>query len=153
MKRIIYFLGVLVLGLIAYSCERDTESVSFTDDINSFNAIGQWEVTAHNDSAAIFGPFTLLTVNDPEASNDSIIVQDSELKFWNFQVKAALNNENGTFQTELSTCDVCEEGIGVKIANGKIVNSDSIYLEIQFEDDETPYGNTYQLKGRRVANG
>ena len=39
---------------------------------------------------------------------------------------------------------------GIKVFNGKIIDSDSIYLEIQFEDDETPYGNTYQLKGYRV---
>ena len=34
--------------------------------------------------------------------------------------------------------------------NGKILGSDSIYLEIQFEDDVTPYQNTYQIKGRRI---
>ena len=72
------------------------------------------------------------------------------MKFWKFQVKAAVSKQEGTFETELSNCELSEENIGIKIANGKIVDSDSIYFEIKFEDDETPYGNTYRLKGHRV---
>ena len=63
-----------------------------------------------------------------------------------------MEKENGTFQTKLSKCEVSEKGIGIKISNGQIVNPDSIYFEIQFEDDETPYGNTYVLKGHRISH-
>lgn len=155
MKKFIYLLGFVALGIFA-SCERETENTEVSDVSNSINDVapinvtGKWEVTAHNDSTAIYGPFTVLTVNDPETKNDSITIQDSEVKFWKFQVKAAINEKDGTFETKLSTCELCTEGVGVKIANGKIVDSDSIYFEIQFEDDETPYGNTYRLKGHRV---
>lgn len=155
MKKFIYLLAFVALGILA-SCERDTENTELSDVSNSINDVatvnvtGKWEVTAHNDSTAIYGPFTVLTVGDHEAKSDSITIQDSEVKFWKFQVKAAVNEKDGTFETKLSICELCEEGVGVKIANGKIVDSDSIYLEIQFEDDETPYGNTYLLKGRRV---
>ena len=151
MKKLLYLLGFAALSMIA-SCEKETENAPLPDAQNSvnINVTGQWEVTAHNDSVLIYGPFTVLTVSDLETKNDSIIIQDSEVKFWKFQAKAAVNEKDGTFETKLSTCELCEEGIGIKIANGKIVNSDSIYFEIQFEDDETPYGNTYRLKGHRV---
>lgn len=149
MKKLLYLLGFVALGMIA-SCEKETENVPLPEAQNSINVTGQWEVTAHNDSEQLSDPFTVLTVIDPEAKNDSITIQDSEVKFWRFQVKAAVNEKDGTFETKLSTCELYDENIGIKITNGKIVDSDSIYFEIQFEDDETPYGNTYQLKGRRV---
>lgn len=144
-------MGLLALCMIIISCEKDIESESTVEDKQEvMNVTGQWEVMAHNDSAAIFGPFQLLTVNDSSGENDSITIQDSEVKFWNFQVKAAVNELNGTFKTDLSTCEICDEGVGIKIANGKIIDSDSIYFEIQFEDDVTPYGKTYRLKGHRI---
>ena len=151
MKKIIYFLAFVALAMFA-SCEQETNNSSLPDFQNTTNVniTGKWEVTAHNDSTPVFGPFTLLTVTNPESENDSITILDSEVKFWKFQVKAAVNEIDATFETNLSNCEVSEEGIGIKIANGKIVDSDSIYLEIQFEYDETPYGNTYRLKGHRV---
>ncbi|MEA4917137.1 lipid-binding protein [Proteiniphilum sp.] len=151
MKKIIYLLGLITIGIFA-SCEREVNT-SISDSTNSvnINLAGQWEVTAYNDTSTIFGPFKVITLQNPSAKNDSITIQDSEVKFWNFQIKASVNEKNGTFQTKLSTCEMSEDGIGVKISNGKIVNTDSIYFEIQFEDDETPYGNTYQLKGHRIS--
>ncbi|NLD24817.1 MAG: hypothetical protein GX670_11410 [Bacteroidales bacterium] len=151
MKKIIYFLAFVALAMFA-SCEQETNNSSLPDFQNTTNVniTGKWEVTAHNESIPVFGPFTLLTVTNPESENDSITILDSEVKFWKFQVKAAVNEIDGTFETNLSNCEVSEEGIGIKIANGKIVDTDSIYFEIQFEDDETPYGNTYHLKGHRV---
>ena len=149
MKKLIYLLGFVALCIIV-SCERDMENGGQPDTTNLIDLTGQWEVIAHNDSAAISSPFTILTISDPSAKNDSITIQDSEVKFWKFQTKAAVNQEDGTFQTKLSKCEVSEDSIGVKITNGKIIDSDSIYFEIQFEDDETPYGNTYRLKGHRV---
>ncbi len=149
MKKIIYLLGFLTLGIIS-SCERNIESAEAADTANLAKVGGQWEITAYNDSTLIYGPFKVITLKETSSGNDSITIQDSEIKFWKFQVKAAVDEKNGTFQTKLSECEVSEESIGVKISNGKIINSDSIYFEIQFEDDETPYGNIYQLKGHRL---
>lgn len=149
MRKIIFLLGLVALGVII-SCERDTESMVSNDQQNALNLTGQWEVMAYNDTVSLIGPFTVLTVSDPASNNDSITIQDSEVKFWKFQVKAAVDAKDGSFETKLSKCEVSDVGIGVKISNGKILNSDSIYFEIQFEDDVTPYGNTYQLKGHRV---
>lgn len=150
MKKLLYLIIFVALGLIV-SCERETENAQIAPTTSKVNVTGQWEVMAHNDSIAIFGPFTVLTINDASAENDSITIQDSGDKFWNFQAKAAVNQEMGTFQTNLSNCGAGEEGIGIKISNGRIVDADSIYFEIQFEDDETPYGNTYRLKGQRIS--
>lgn len=149
MKKIIYLLGFLILGLII-SCQKEEENTMINDSSSSVQIVGKWEVTAHNDSVPLYGPFTLLTLKSNSAGNDSIIIQDSEQKFWKFQVKASVNETEGTFQTKLSSCDICEEETGIKIANGKFVDTDSIYFEIQFEDDITPYGQTYRLKGHRV---
>lgn len=144
MKKIIYLLGLITLISIA-SCEREETSQS----INTVNLTGKWEVNAYLDSTLIFGPFTLNTLQGTSSMGDSITIWDSETKFWNFQVKASTLVEEGTFETELSKCQASEKAIGIKIFNGKM-QSNSIELEIQFEDDLTPYGQTYRIKGHRV---
>lgn len=149
MKKIIYLLGFITLGIIA-SCESETESAELGGAANSVNITGQWEMTAYIDSITVFGPFKVITLKNPSTESDSITIHDSEVKFWKFQVKAFADEKTGTFETKLSNCEVSEESIGIKISNGKIFSSDSIYFEIQFEDDETPYGNTYKLKGHRI---
>lgn len=152
MKKIIYLLGFLTLGIIAVSCEKEVEApANTTEESKTININGQWEVTAYNDTTMIFGPFKIMTLKDASANSDSITIQDTEVKFWQFKAKAFADEKNGTFQTKLSICEVSEDApIGIKISNGKIVNLDSIYLEIQFEDDATPYENTYLLKGHRI---
>ncbi len=150
MKKIIYLLGFLTLGIIA-SCEKEADNGATDDASKLVNITGQWEVTAYNDSTFVSGPFKVITLKDPSTKSDSITIQDTEIEFWKFQTKAFVDEKNGTFQTELSNCEVSEEAIGIKISNGKIINSDSIYFEIQFEDDETPYKNTFQLKGHRIS--
>lgn len=148
MKKIIYLLGFLAIGIL-FSCEKEAESAAAIGTSKVVDITGQWEVSAYNDSTLIFGPFKIITLKDPSSQNDSITIQDTEVKFWRFQVKAFADEKSGTFQTKLSNCEVSEDAIEVKISNGKI-NSDSIYFEIQFEDDVTPFENTYQLKGHRI---
>ncbi|SFS36531.1 lipid-binding protein [Proteiniphilum acetatigenes] len=150
MKKITYLLGFLAIGILV-SCEKEADNGATDDASKPVNITGQWEVTAYNDSTLIFGPFKVITLKDTSAQSDSITIQDTEVKFWKFQTKAFVDEKNGTFHTELSNCEVSEEAIGIKISNGKIFNSDSIYFEIQFEDDETPYKNTFQLKGHRIS--
>ena len=147
MKNIFYLLGLIIFGTIV-SCEREIESDAI---VNPVNITGQWNVNAYNDSTLLYGPFEVMTLKDTYAGSDSIIIQDTEMKFWEFRVKARADEVNGNFGTKLSHCEVHGEEIGIKISNGKILDTDSIYFEIQFEDDETPYGVTYQIKGRRTV--
>lgn len=149
MKQIIYFLGLITLGSISFSCDKDSENILPDGQEEAFEMDGIWEVNAYNDTTFVFGPFGLTTSDNLSTGNDSLTVKDTDTKFWNFQAKVATDETAGTFQTKLSYCELCEESIGIRITNGK-VDGDSIYLEIQFEDDETPYGNTYQLKGHRM---
>lgn len=145
MKKIIYLISFALLTFFI-SCEKELETVANETrvDLN-----GKWEVNAYNDTTFVFGPFNIVTLQET-VNSDSITIKDSEVKFWKFQVKANANSRNGVFETDLSNCEVSEEAIGISISNGKIINSDSIYFEIQFEDDEIPFGNTYKLKGSRV---
>ena len=149
MKNIIYFMGLLALLLVA-SCDHESENRLLTQPEDIVNVTGKWEMAAYNDTTLVFGPFNVLTVKNPLTGSDSITIQDCETKFWEFQVKAALNEAAGTFQTKLSASETSKEGIGVIISNGRITSEDSIFFHIQFEDDVTPFGNTYQLKGRRI---
>ena len=52
MKKIIYLLGFILLGIII-SCDRETNYNS--TNLSEFT--GQWEVTAYSDDYAIYGPF------------------------------------------------------------------------------------------------
>lgn len=149
MKKIIYLLGFFILGIIV-SCEREGANIETDDTNNTVKVVGEWEVMAYNDSTFIQGPFRLTTLKSTPVGNDSITLQDSNSQFWPFQVKVSTNKMDGTFETKLSRCELWEEGIGIKIQKGIIINSDSIYFEIQFEDDEIPYANTYRLSGHRI---
>lgn len=143
MNKTIYII-LLIVATVITSCQKDQEKIELNSSLN-----GEWEVTAYLGDT-IHGAFPLIISSDFPLKIDSVTIGDTSKYFWNFQVKVSANHENGTFETRKSICENCSYGIGVKVFNGKIINSDSIYLEIQFEDDETPYGNTYQLKGHRV---
>ncbi|SCM58840.1 lipid-binding protein [Petrimonas mucosa] len=146
MKHIIYCtISMLVAAFLLLSCEKEAEMIELTSDLN-----GEWEVMAYLEDAPIHdGTFPLIITSSFPVKTDSITIRDTSKSFWNFQIKVAANHENGTFETEKSICEICDFGIGIKVLNGKVIDSDSICMEIQFEDDETPYGNTYLLKGHR----
>ena len=149
MKTIIKNILLFVFVFSIASCENVEKSADQINDAES-NVMGEWSVSAYIDDNAISAPFKLLISDASHEKSDSIIIEETANDFWNFQVKAAVNKKAETFQTQLSSYESNGFDVGVKIANGKIINSDSIYLEIQFEDDETPFGNTYRLKGKRV---
>lgn len=145
MNKTIYII-LLIAASVVLSCERNEEKIELTSALN-----GEWEVVAYlGDTPIHDGAFPLIISSDFPLKTDSITINDTSKYFWNFQVKVSADHENGTFETQKSICEHCRYGIGIKVFNGKIIDSDSIYLEIQFEDDETPYGNTYRLKGYRV---
>ena len=142
---------LFVTAAFLLSCQHSEKEVSEAPE-TAINAVGEWNVSAYLNDSQISKPFTLIILNDISSKADSIILKDISKDFWDFQVKAAIDNTKDVFETKMSNCEVSDFNIGIKIPNGKIINSDSIYLEIQFEDDVTPYGNTYTLKGHRVNN-
>lgn len=147
MKSIKYFLIIPLLAtLLTVSCEKtdyDADGIDYQMD-------GQWNVTAYIDDEPITDPF-VIDMNLSSSSKDSVVIKDAANDFWNFQVKAGVNVIKRTFDTKLSYCEVSDPSIGIKITNGRIISPDSIYMEIMFEDDETPYGTNYILKGSKAT--
>ena len=144
MKKIGYFI-IVVLSFIIVSCEKDLQ----LNEMQTNNVAGEWMVKACVNGTKIYEPFAIKTYNASSAK-DSVSINDNAGNFWNFQVKAAIDFTNESFQTRNSVNAIPGYNIGVKIMNGRVIDNDSIYLEIQFEDDVTPYGTTYQLAGHRT---
>ena len=144
MKQVIYILTFTLL-FFTLACESNLENDEIAIKENS-TLNGDWTVNAYFDNGNNFGPFDLKV--QTTADNDSISIKDSG-DFWNFQVKAAAKSSATSFKSDLSINEISKVGANIKVLNGKIVENDSIYFEIQFEDDVTPYGITYQLKGHR----
>lgn len=138
------FTALLLVFLV--SCEKEDPALI----IPEIQPTGQWRVIAYIDEAPVSAPFSVEIYGADSDKKDSVVIKESSSDFWSFQAKAAIHPMKGTFETKLSVCEISEPGIGIKISNGKVINSDSIYFEIQFEDDETPFGIAYQIKGGRV---
>lgn len=151
MKKI-FFSTILFISFIFISCERSDEGLQqdYNKQLNS-SLYGKWDVSAYIEDEFIHGSFPLIIDRSLSLETDSVTLRDSTNYFWNFQMKVAVNYDKETFETQKSICEIDNYGIGIKVFNGKIIDSDSIYFEIQFEDDETPYGHTYQLKGKRMT--
>ena len=138
---------MLTAVLFASCQEQLTEGLELPAAEN--NIAGEWQVKAYIEGKEVSGSFNL-TTSYTSAGTDSITLKDSSLGFWNFQVKAAVPKGNSIFHSQLSYNEISNYEIAIKIMNGKVVGTDSIYLEMLFEDDETPFGNTYQIMGRRL---
>ena len=143
MKKIAY-LFMFILLFITVACEQtlENEEINFSET----NMQKDWTVNAYIDDILIFGPFTISTLTTAE--NESIIIKDNG-EFWNFQTKAQALNSNETFNAKSSVNELSALNAKINILNGKVINKDSIAFDIQFEDDKTPYGITYTLKGLR----
>ena len=148
MKNITILLLVVSVGVI--SCKKSSYDPGTTKTPKTSNG---WWVTYSVDGAQIYGPVFFSTYNTA-SSADSMWIDDLK-NFWQFKGKVALNYSSLTFSNDLS--ENAYYSSDAKIANGKIllkaghsktgVITDSIYLEIQFSDDATPYGTTYVVQG------
>ena len=152
MKQLLYLLTFTILLFTTASCESTLDNDDFTienesstiKESSSLN--GDWMVKAYLDKENAFGPFDIQI--QMTSNNDSISIKDNG-DFWNFQVKAATNYSNDTFKSDLSVNELSDVGAKIKVLNGKVDENDNINFEIQFEDDETPFGITYYMKGIR----
>lgn len=133
-----------MLLLFNVACEQTIEN---ENSITSESSIaGDWTVNAYIDNDKAFGPFEIST---QIASKDETVYIKDNGTFWKFQTKAEIVNSNNSFETKLSENEISSIKANIKILNGKIINNDSIVFDIQFEDDETPYGYTYKIMGHR----
>jgi hypothetical protein len=167
MKNIaIYFLTIASAVLVS-SCDQDDPNIKST---SGAAIAGEWYVTAEVDGDDIgLGHFKIITSNTAADVASEMLVSDyvepnSESgNFWSFVVKANVSPENKTFTaSEVTSTAIYEEEpypIKVNILNGAIlpgqghsktgVATDSIYFEIQFEDDSPSFGTTYVIAGHK----
>lgn len=143
MKKIFY-LSLSLLLFIVVACEQSLEN----EEINlpKTDLQGEWTVNAYIDNNIVFGPFTISTQTISESK--SIYVKDNG-EFWNFQTKASILNSTNLFEAKSTVNEISNIEAKIKILDGSVINRDGISFDIQFEDDETPYGITYNIKGHR----
>lgn len=144
MKKILY-ISIFTLLFITVACEQNLVS----EDISThkISITENWTVNAYLDNNLVFGPFTVST-QMTSAENESIIIKDNG-EFWKFQTKAQLSDSKNEFQAQSSVNLIGSIESKINILDGSIIDNDSIAFDIQFEDDETPFGFTYIIKGHR----
>jgi len=144
-------------GVALFSCEPTYEKQYSW----AYPVAGDWMVTTYVDGEATTGPWEMKSYNS-SYGKDSIWIDDYEGNFWTFQTKCAVDMNSKTFQTTGSISAIEDYPITVKVLNGKIIGKDSIYMELQFEDEgyyddndefvPTPFAVTYQVKGHREVS-
>ena len=160
MKINYWHILLLFLGLgLTTACEKDDPEIQNTA---TYPVSGEWWVTyqVRNAEGQLEdvggGYYPLLTYNTASNRPDSIWVSDAN-SFWEYQVKAGLDLPNRAFAINEGQNVAYDSK--VRIANGKVlmgqgrstsgVVTDSLYLEVAFDDDEEPYGTTYIVSGHR----
>ncbi|MDS1032938.1 lipid-binding protein [Porphyromonadaceae sp. NP-X] len=142
-----FILSILTVALV--SCEPKYEK-----EYNwAYPVSGDWMVKAYLNGTEIYGPFEIITYNT-SFGQDSIWIHDyattgSNGNFWSFKVKAAVDMNTYTFQTDSSINAIPGYPIEIKVSNGRVINKDSITMELEFEDDP---GTVYQLAGHRETS-
>ncbi len=132
---------MLLFSIVA--CEQSLEKEKI--ELQEYNTLVNWTVNAYIDNNIIFGPFTIST--QTASSKEAITIKDNG-SFWKFQTKAELIKSTDRFNAKSSINEISSLGAKINI-NGSIFDKDSISFDIQFEDDETPYGFTYIIRGHR----
>lgn len=147
------FIILLITGFV--SCETmDDFEVEYSP---TWPVSGEWWVTWEFDDGSGdvddyygVGHVRLLTYGDAANNGDSLWVWDYG-EFWDFKVKTGVNVSSKSFSVTAGHDVVWD--IGVNVLNGLVIereDGDSIYAEIAFEDDATPYETTFIVSGRRV---
>jgi Lipid-binding putative hydrolase len=165
-KIAIYFLAFAAAAVVS-ACDQDDPNIKGTtgEDI-----AGEWYVTASVDGTDLgAGHFKIITSNTAANVATEILVSDYvepnslEGNFWSFTIKATVSPEDKTISANQVTSSAFVDGeanpIKVNIVEGAIlkgigrsktgVATDSIYLEMQFGDDDPAFGTTYVLAGHK----
>jgi hypothetical protein len=166
MKKI-NLLSIFIISLVFASCEPKYEK-----EYNwAYPVCGDWMVKVYVEGEEYAGPYEMKTYNS-SFGQDSIWIDDYPVyysnydayygNFWTLQVKAAVDMKSLTFQSDSAISVVPGYPVAIKVRNGRVINKDSIYFELQFEDDgyyddngdrvPNPFGTTYQIAGHRETS-
>ena len=149
---------LLVLSISVFSCQKKVEK-----EYNwAYPVAGDWTVRAAEDGKEPSAPFEVKIYNT-SFGQDSIWIDDYHGNFWDMKLKAKVDMTAKTFETSGSDninymIEVEENGETVerypifKVMEGKVINTDSIYLKMEFEDDPAGPGNIYTISGHRTTS-
>jgi hypothetical protein len=148
MYKKIIFIAIVLFTIV--SCEKAFDP----GKTKAVKVENEWWVEYYVDGVGQTGGFTKLMTYNTAANNDSIWVDDLK-KFWQVKFRAKYNADSLTFHVTNSANNYYESG--VTVTGGKVmpkaahsptgVVTDSIYFKIQYSDDTTPFGTTYEVKG------
>lgn len=144
MKKLFYSIAI-IFGLMVSlsSCQKKIEK-----EYNwAYPVAGDWTLHAYIDDEEIYGPFEIKVYNT-SFGQDSIWIDDYHGNFWDMKFKAKVDMSNNTFETSGSKNAIAGYGINIKVTDGKVINKDSIYFNMEFQDDP---GTIYTLAGHRTT--
>lgn len=157
MKKIFMYIAVVSTALFSIACQEDPEPGGMETE----ELAGEWWVTYQVETSPgvledIAGGYYKMMTYNTASNTDSIWIDDLE-HFWEYKVKAKVGLANNTFSVSEGSNFVYESA--VTIENGKVlvgqgksvsgVKTDSIYFEVSFDDDATPYETKYIVSGHR----
>jgi len=169
-----YFLYIFfLLPLMISGCNEDDPNVKKT---NAVDFAGEWWVTysVKNTDGSLEdvggGYSKVLTSNTAANTASEIILTDvtgdqtrDHGNFWTYKVKVPSSLPSLSFvapeAASLATYDFDPYPIKLHVLNGKIIKDggfsktkvkvDSIYFEVEFEDDTPAFGTTYIVSGHK----
>lgn len=154
MKKVILYMSVVMLFISACDRKEDFEQINSSTVAVS----GEWWVQYSTDGYES-GFYKLHTYNTAKDDGTQIWIEDVD-EWWIYKVKCPVNVSALTFSGVDMISEAYYDGdlydISINITNGKIMNdislqpsgvlADSIYFEIEFEDDP---GTIYIASGFR----
>ena len=152
MKVLKYITALLALSIVMVSCETyDDPEVKYS---STYPVSGEWYIEYYVGNSQV-SDYLLHTISNTAADDRKEIWIGDDGHFWEYKVKCPVNMSSLTFSGSNLTSVVEDYNIKVTITNGKVlekvvlapsgVKTDSIYFEVQFEDDDDAL--TYIAKG------
>jgi hypothetical protein len=142
MKRILYLLAIISV-FIFFACETVEEPEK--EYSTAYPVCGEWAVNMTDATGAVqAGPYRVKTYNS-SFSKDSIWIDDVGT---GLKGKAKLDLPNKTFATN-NPVEMPYWNDTTTTISGKIINTDSIYITIQFKGEP---GVDYIISGHRIVS-
>lgn len=160
----------IILGLLSvllWRCDSEDPNIKHTE---TEALAGEWYVTYTLNGSDFNGGYSrIITANTAANVANEILVSDyvepnaARGNFWSYKIKAQVDPAGGSFTADEVTSSASYDGdpypVKVNILNGKVMPGkgrsktgvvvDSIYFEIQFEDDTPAFGRTYVATGHK----
>jgi hypothetical protein len=166
-RRYVLTITLGLLSLLLWRCNQDDPNIKST----AGEAIaGEWYVTYKVGTTDVNGGYSPIITSNTAANvatemliSDYVTPTATSGNFWSFKVKAQVDPANKTFAADEAVSSALWHEdpypIKVNVLNGSIfkdgghsktgVTVDSIYFELQFEDDSSPFGTTYIVSGHK----